>query len=466
VLGCSVREGKVCPATRAWLRSFTSNSDEIARDIIVKLGRDADRCRSIAGEKTASQGENIMNPISRRSMITTAAGGLLTATTAATAQTGQAVPQPQRPGHGGTDPGPRNLMRDRQNSDILVPPSTDRGTLPNLRFSFSDAHMRLEPGGWTRQVTVRELGVSKNIAGVNMRLNAGGVRELHWHKAAEWAYMLYGSARITAIDAQGRNFVDDVAVGDLWYFASGIPHSIQGLNPDGAEFLLVFDDGDFDEDNTFLISDWFKHAPNEVLAKNFGVSTSFFGHTPDPNERYIFPAPVPGPLSSDRIPGATAMPQSLSHRMLAQQPIKTKSGTVRITDSAVFPASKNIAAALVEVEPGAMRELHWHPNTDEWQYYIEGQARMGVFGAAGQARTFDFMAGDVGYVPFAMGHYIENTGNTPLRFLEMFKSSYYADVSLNQWMALTPPELVEAHLNLDKQVMAALRKEKVPVVPA
>ena len=132
--------------------------------------------------------------------------------------------------------------------------------LPNLRFSFDDAHMRLTTGGWTRQVTVRELGISKNVAGVNMRLNAGGVRELHWHKAAEWAYMLYGSARITAIDAEGRNFVDDVGVGDLWYFPSGIPHSIQGLGPDGAEFLLVFDDGEFDEDNTFLLSDWPAHA--------------------------------------------------------------------------------------------------------------------------------------------------------------------------------------------------------------
>ena len=407
-----------------------------------------------------------MSPMSRRSIITTAAGGLLTATTAAMAQTGEETPQPRRAGHGGSDPGPRNLMRDRQNPDVLVPPSTDHGTLPNLRFSFSDSHVRQESGGWTRQVTARELGISKNIAGVNMRLNAGGVRELHWHKAAEWAYMLYGSARITAVDAKGQNFVDDVGVGDLWYFASGVPHSIQGLNPDGAEFLLVFDDGDFDEDNTFLISDWFKHTPNDVLAKNFGVAVTFFGHTPDPGERYIFPAQLPGALASDKIPGATAVPQSLSHRMLEQQPIKTKSGTVRITDSSVFPASKNIAAALVEVEPGGMREMHWHPNTDEWQYYIEGQARMGVFAAAGQARTFDFMAGDVGYVPFAMGHYIENTGNTRLRFLEIFKSSYYADVSLNQWMALTPPELVEAHLNLDRQVMAALRKEKVPVVPA
>jgi oxalate decarboxylase len=91
---------------------------------------------------------------------------------------------------------------------------------------------------------------------------------------------------------------------------------------------------------------------------------------------------------------------------------------------------------------------------------------MGVFGASGQARTFDFQAGDVGYVPFAMGHYIENTGTTPVRFLEVFRSSYFADVSLNQWMALTPPQLVEAHLKLGPDVMEALRKGKAPVVPA
>ena len=398
--------------------------------------------------------------ISRRKMMTATAAGVAAAATAASAQ------QPQRPGRGGTDPGPRNVAREAQNPDILVPPSTDHGTLPNLRFSFADSHVRLESGGWTRQVTVRELGISTGIAGVNMRLNAGGVRELHWHKAAEWAYMLYGTARITAIDAQGRNFVDDVGMGDLWFFGSGIPHSIQGLGPDGCEFLLVFDDGSFDEDNTFLISDWFKHTPVDVLAKNFGVPSSSFAHLPDPTERYIFPAPLPGPLASDRIAGATAVPQTFSHRMLAQQPIVTSSGTVRITDSTVFPASTTIAAALVEVKPGAMRELHWHPNTDEWQYYIEGQGRMGVFGASGQARTFDFRAGDVGYVPFAMGHYVENTATRPLRFLEMFKSSYYADVSLDQWIALTPPQLIEAHLGLDRRTIEALRKEKKPVVPA
>ncbi|HLN08349.1 MAG TPA: oxalate decarboxylase family bicupin [Xanthobacteraceae bacterium] len=404
--------------------------------------------------------------MSRRHLLAaTAAGSLLTATTLAQAQTTEPL-EPRRRGRGGSNPGPQNPVRARQNPDLISPPATDHGTLPNLRFSFDDSHIRLERGGWTRQVTVRELGVSKGIAGVNMRLNAGGVRELHWHKAAEWAYMLTGTARITAIDADGRNFVDDVGAGDLWYFPSGIPHSIQGLDPDGAEFLLVFDDGDFDEDNTFLLSDWIKHTPPEVLAKNFGVPASAFATVPDPSELYIFPAPVPGPLSADRIAGATAVVQSFSHRMTAQPPIKTKSGTVRITDTRLFPVSKTISAALVEVQPGGLRELHWHPNTDEWQYYLEGQARMGVFAASGQARTFDFQANDVGFVPFAMGHYIENTGTTTLRFLEVFKSDYYADVSLDQWLALTPPELVGAHLKAGPELMRALRKDKVPVVPA
>ena len=409
-----------------------------------------------------------MNPISRRDIVAVgAAGGLLAATSAAKGQTTPQVPQPHRaPGLGGSDPGPRDLTRDRENPDMLDPPSTDRGTLPNLRFSFADAHTRQTDGGWTRQVTQRELGISTTLAGVEMRLNAGSIRELHWHKQAEWAYMLYGTARITAIDQEGNNFVDDVGVGDLWYFPGGIPHSIQGLGPDGCEFLLVFDDGSFDEDDTFLITDWLKHIPQEVLGKNFGVPGDNFAHLPDPSRRYIFKSEVPGPLGPDKLMGAKPVPQTFKHRLMAQEPIRTKGGTVRIADSSVFKASKTVAAALVEVEPDGVRELHWHPNVDEWQYYIEGQGRMGVFGAQGTARTFDYRAGDVGYVPFAMGHYIENTGNTPLRFLEMFRSSYFADLSLNQWMALTPPQLLQAHFPLDQTVMENLHKKKYPIVAA
>jgi oxalate decarboxylase len=378
-----------------------------------------------------------------------------------------AVPEPVRDGLGATIMGPRNVELERQNPDLLASPDTDAGTIPNLKFSFADAHNRLLRGGWSREVTARELPVSTTLAGVDMRLKPGAIRELHWHKEAEWAYMLAGHARITLLDADGHNYVDDLGPGDLWNFRAGFPHSIQAL-ADGCEFLLVFDDGMFSENETFLLTDWFDHTPTEVLAKNLGVSESALTGMPkDPDhERYIFNGQVPPPIAEDvvRSPAGKG-DMSPKYRLLEQEPVEVPGGRVRIVDSSNFPAASTIAAALVELDQGAMRELHWHPTNDEWQYYMAGQGKMTVFASAGKARTFDYRAGDVGYVPFAMGHYILNTGEQPLRFLEMFRSDKYADVSLNQWLALTPPELVQAHLNLDQSTTAAITANKTkPII--
>jgi oxalate decarboxylase len=158
------------------------------------------------------------------------------------------------------------------------------------------------------------------------------------------------------------------------------------------------------------------------------------------------------------------VPHAFSHPLLEQEPVRLPGGTVRIVDARTFPAATTIAAALVELEPGALRELHWHPNADEWQYHLSGHGRMTAFAAAGRARTFDVHAGDVGYVPFAMGHYVQNTGDEPLRFLELFRSDRFADVSLDRWLALTPPALVQAHLGVGDDVLRALSPRERPVV--
>ncbi|HVK78029.1 MAG TPA: oxalate decarboxylase family bicupin [Kofleriaceae bacterium] len=377
---------------------------------------------------------------------------------------GLVAPQPVRNGAGASIIGPRNLAREAENPTILAPPRTDRGTLPNLRWSFADSRMRLEEGGWARQTTVRELPIATELSGVNMRLKAGAVRELHFHKEAEWAYMLKGQARISAVDRGRKTFLDDVGEGDLWFFATGVPHSIQGLGEDGCEFLLVFDSGAFDENETFLLTDWLAHTPRHVLAKNFGVPEKAFDHIPD-HELYIFLTQDPGPLIRDRNAGDGPVSPWMSYRMLAQEPIRTRGGTVRIVDSTNFHAAKTIASALVEIEPGGLRELHWHANGDEWQYYISGQGRMTVFASAGNAATFDYQAGDVGYIPRAMPHYIENTGTTTLRFLELFRSDHFEDMSLKNWLALTPHELVRAHLKIDESVLANIPAHKSPVLP-
>jgi oxalate decarboxylase len=366
-----------------------------------------------------------MPDLTRRDFVTAGAAGAVALAAgagigASRASAEDSAPQPIRGDDGAPIVGPRNEAVERLNPDLVRPPGTDAGTVPNLKFPFDQAHTRITTGGWAREVTERELGAATQLAAVNMRLKPGAIRELHWHKAAEWAFMLEGRVRITAIDAEGRNFIDDVGKDDLWNFPAGIPHSIQALE-EGAEFLLVFDDGNFAENETFLITDWFAHTPPEVLAKNFGVPESAFANIPTDvaKTRYIFDAPVPPPLARDAVRApAGRTPISYSHRLSAQKPIEAAGGEVRIVDSRNFPAATTVAAALVDIEPGGMRELHWHPNkADEWQYYLSGRARMTVFASDATARTFDYEAGDVGYVPFPMGHYVENVGDGPVRFL-------------------------------------------------
>src|SRR6266576_5168319 len=236
-----------------------------------------------------------------------------------------------------SDPGPGNPSLDAQNPDSMWPPGTDSKSLvPTFKYPFSLANKRVYEGGWSREVTVRELPVSKSMAGVNMRLTAGGVRELHWHTAGEWAIILYGTARITAIDADGKSFVADVNKNDLWFFPSGIPHSIQGLNPDGCEFMLVFDDGDFSESETVLLSDSMAHLPHEVLSKNFGVREQAFENLPK-QELFIFQTGVPSGLEADQKAAAGALgksPKDFAFRTMEMPPTKqTKGREVRIVDS-------------------------------------------------------------------------------------------------------------------------------------
>src|SRR6202171_4409773 len=228
-----------------------------------------------------------------------------------------------------SDPGPANQTLDGQNPDSIWPPNTDSKSLvQNFKYPFSFANKRVYEGGWSREVTVRELPVSKALAGVNMRLTAGGVRELHWHTSGEWSIMLYGTARITAIDADGKSFVADVKKNDLWFFPSGIPHSIQGLDPDGAEFMLVFDDGEFSESETVLLSDSISHLPPEVLSKNFGVGQPALKNLPK-QELFIFQTDVPGGLEADQKAAAGALgksPMDFAFRTMEMPPTKQKKG--------------------------------------------------------------------------------------------------------------------------------------------
>jgi oxalate decarboxylase len=439
------------------------------RAIFGNVGRAMKTDRGGTSMSEPQESKPRMEGFSRRTFLEVGSAGLATAALASLAVNAQEKSDTVKADHdhSASNPGPENKPLLDQNPSTNLPPPTDHGNIEPVWYSFDLTHKRVQEGGWTNQVTQRELRASTDIAGVRMRLTAGSFRELHWHTANEWAYMLNGTARVSVLNPDGTVFLDDLGKGDLWYFPAGFPHSIQGLGPDGCEFLLVFDQGSFSEDNTFLLSDWVSHTPPSVLSKNLGLPESALKNLPNRN-LYIFPADLPASLAQDKaaVGGRRAeSPYQYTFRMGAMAPTKqTKGGEARVVDSHNFPAAKRIAAALVNVKPGGMRELHWHPNASEWQYYISGKARMTVFTTEG-VRTMDFNGNDVGFVPKVAGHYIENVGKTDLVFLEMFAASEYLDFSLNNWIRHLPPEMVTSHLNLDAETIRRIPEENFAVIP-
>jgi oxalate decarboxylase len=279
--------------------------------------------------------------------------------------------------------------------------------------------------------------------------------------------MLYGTARITAVDQHGRSYVNDVGEGDLWLFPGGIPHSIQGLGDDGCRFLLVFNDGNFNEFETFLITDWIAHTPPEVLAKNFNVSAEVFSKVPK-KELFIFARDLPRSLAEEKkeVEAVTGpVPNAFDFSPGKMKPTKTSAGgEVKIVDRTIWPAT-NIAAAIVRLKPGGLRELHWHPNEDEWQYYVSGKGRMTVFAGGAHARTMDFEEGDVGYIEQSLPHYVENTGDTDLVFIEVFPTPFYEDISLAEWMAHTPSRLVDQHLGVGEEMLRKISRREAVITP-
>jgi oxalate decarboxylase len=108
----------------------------------------------------------------------------------------------------------------------------------------------------------------------------------------------------------------------------------------------------------------------------------------------------------------------------------------------------------MRLKPGAIRELHWHPNADEWQYYLGGRASMSVFGSHGRVRTDQFGAGDVGYVPQGYGHYIENIGTEDLDVVVVFNNGTYESISLSAWLAANSPALLATNFQVPESTFA------------
>jgi len=382
------------------------------------------RVAGFAVSRINRQQGDLMSELERRSFLAGAAA-FAAATTATLAATGRSE---------AGDPTFMNNVPD---------PLLAGEDLPTFKFELEKSEGKVIGGNSGKEATVKQLPISKGIAGVSMRLERGAMRELHWHAtAAEWAFVIEGQVRTTVIDPHGSAETNEFEPGDVWYFPRGHGHMLECLGDKPAHFILIFDNGYFSEFGTFSISDWIGHTPKALLAKNFGLPESAFDGFPK-DEVYFARGAVPPEKPTTPLQGWKLPPLTHKYQLLAQPPRSAyKGGHEWRVDSSRFPISKTVTGVILELDPGALRELHWHPTADEWQYVIEGSISVTMFGSHGRHRTETLAKGDVGYIPQGYGHSIENVGDKRCRVLIGFNTGIFEAIDLSQWIAGNPADVL------------------------
>jgi oxalate decarboxylase len=327
-------------------------------------------------------------------------------------------------------------------------PEVSGKELPTFKFALEKSEGRVIGGSTAKEATVKQLPISKGIAGVSMGLAPGAMRELHWHAtAAEWAFVNKGRVRTTVIQPDGQSETNDFEPGDVWYFPRGHGHMLECLGDEPCHFVLIFDNGYFSEFGTFSITDWLAVTPKQLLAKNFGLSESTFDGFPK-KEVYFAQGARPPEKQSTPLQGWRQSPVTHKFKLLEQQPHRIyKGGREWRVDATNFPISKTVTGVILELEPGALRELHWHPSADEWQYVLAGNISVTVFGSGGRWRVETLEQGDVGYIPQGYGHSIENVGDNKCRVLIGFNTGVYQTIDLSQWMAGNPADVLATNFS-------------------
>jgi oxalate decarboxylase len=258
----------------------------------------------------------------------------------------------------------------------------------------------------------------------------------------------------------GQSEISEFETGDTWYFPRGHGHALQGLGPDECHFILGFDNGHFSEFGTFGISDWIAHTPPRILARNLGLPEASFAGFPK-KEVYIGPGKVPSKAIED-LRDTDLQPAQATHKFrLDRQPARVfPGGEERLVSSKEFPIQTTLTAVRMDLKPGALREMHWHPHADEWQYFVHGRARVTIFGSHGRVKTEEFGPGHVAFIKQGYGHYIEQVGDSPTRLLILFNSGIYEEISLSNWLGGNPSSLLTDNFGISQDLIDRLPKRE------
>ncbi len=226
--------------------------------------------------------------------------------------------------------------------------------------------------------------------------------------------MIDGHCQTVVSTPQGTSEINNYEPGDLWCFPKGHGHAIQTIGDKPCHFILAFNDGEESpEFGTFGITDWISVTPKDWLAQNFGMPEERFDAFPR-GEVYIESGPILQASEALEAPWPKASTPKFALGRSSAAARAFSGGSFRLATVEERSISTGMCGGLITIRPGAMLGLHWHPNSNEWNYVLAGRAEVALYGAQGRGLVEAFAPGDVAYFPRGFGHAIRNIGTEPL----------------------------------------------------
>jgi oxalate decarboxylase len=300
-----------------------------------------------------------------------------------------------------------------------------------------------------------------------MRIEAnGGLREPHWHPDSwELQYYLGGHARVEIVLITGDCAQLDVGPGDMVFLPQGCGHSILNTGDEGIQALLVFQ---VDTPRSIGLGNFFSGMDTGVTTQTLGVPTSTLASAPKPPRGNPFPARQAGGQGAG--PSLPRTGQQLSFPLLGTPPqTQVPGGTVTHCNANDLPAMQgaNAAMVLVRLQPGALREPHWHPEAWEINLCVGGSGQIGIVLPDSTQATYAVGPGDVVFVPQGYGHYILNTGGGDMTFVSSFNADVPTTIGLGDLYDGIATATTAQTLRVKPAVLAPIPRPAAPppIVP-
>lgn len=318
----------------------------------------------------------------------------------------------------------------------------------SFKFSLEQATPQVFAGGTVRTATAANIEELSGISMSAVHINPGGMHELHWHmNASELSFCLSGQGEIGIFLNGQQNAIIPIQPGSTTFVPVGATHYIRNTGSDVLHIVETFSN---ENPEHIDFSEGLGLIPRNLLAQTFGLQTQDFPALPVQSDQFLVnTGPVPA-----KTPTLAGGPFTVNVNDIA--PVLSPGGFVNNVTPALIPGLDQISLVHLQAQPGGLREPHWHPNSAELNYCVQGNAQIEIITPDHTHEVFQVQPGDIAFVPQNYFHYISSTSSDPLIFLVFFANKAPSHIDLSQVMGFFPRDLFAASFGPNLHIFDAI----------